>query len=107
MAFVGFYLFPARLSASVAGDHSPGRVFFNFPKTAFACRMSFTGIFMKSAENGMTAHKKEVLKAAKEITVKFIETGRISPSNFAQFFPEIYRVVDDSVSAASQSEPEN
>ena len=50
---------------------------------------------MKDADN---PEKKEILKAAKEITVKFIETGRISPANFSAIFPEIYQVVQTSVS---------
>ncbi len=37
--------------------------------------------------------KQQALQTAKEITVKFIETGRISPTNFAGFFAEIYREV--------------
>ncbi|NLW82609.1 MAG: hypothetical protein GXY42_13210 [Desulfovibrionales bacterium] len=34
--------------------------------------------------------QKQVLQVAKEIVVKFIETGRISPSNFAEYFEPIY-----------------
>ena len=37
--------------------------------------------------------KQQALQTAKEITVKFIETGRISPTNFAGFFADIYREV--------------
>ncbi|MDD6087756.1 MAG: hypothetical protein PUB69_00315 [Desulfovibrionaceae bacterium] len=36
---------------------------------------------------------KEVLQVTKEIVVKFIETQRISPNNFAEMFPAIYNVV--------------
>lgn len=36
---------------------------------------------------------KEALQVAKEITVKFIETGRVSPSNFSEVFPMVYREV--------------
>ncbi|MDR1488876.1 MAG: hypothetical protein LBS65_00085 [Desulfovibrio sp.] len=36
---------------------------------------------------------REALQVTKEIVVKFIETGRISPANFSGSFPEIYRVV--------------
>ncbi|MDR2503129.1 MAG: hypothetical protein LBD82_01895 [Deltaproteobacteria bacterium] len=35
----------------------------------------------------------EAFKAAKEIAIKFIETGRVSPANFVEVFPEIYRVL--------------
>ncbi|MFW5838246.1 MAG: hypothetical protein ACOCVM_09555 [Desulfovibrionaceae bacterium] len=33
------------------------------------------------------------LQAAKEITVKFIESGRISPTNFSEFFAPIYNEI--------------
>lgn len=37
--------------------------------------------------------KKEALQVTKEIVVKFIETGRISPNNFPEFFAGIYHEV--------------
>jgi hypothetical protein len=37
--------------------------------------------------------KKEALQVTKEIVVKFIETGRISPTNFNEFFASIYAEV--------------
>jgi len=40
-----------------------------------------------------------ILKAAKEIVVKFIECGRLSPSGFAETFQSIYKTVDDTVKA--------
>ncbi len=36
---------------------------------------------------------KETLQVTKEIVVKFIETGRVSPSNFGEIFPAVYAVV--------------
>jgi hypothetical protein len=33
----------------------------------------------------------------KEIIVKFIETGRVSPTNFAEIFPGIYQVVRETI----------
>jgi len=36
---------------------------------------------------------KEALQVAKELTAKFIETRTVSPSNFAEVFPSVYRVV--------------
>ena len=36
---------------------------------------------------------KETLQVTKEIIVKFIETGRVSPSNFGEIFPAVYGVV--------------
>ena len=44
-----------------------------------------------------------ILKIAKEISVKFIEVGRISPSNFAETFASIYQAVDSTVRAGNHS----
>ncbi len=41
----------------------------------------------------MEKEDKEALQVTKEIVVKFIEAQRISPANFRELFPEIYRVV--------------
>jgi hypothetical protein len=38
-----------------------------------------------------------ILKAAKEIVVKFIECGRLSPSGFAETFQSIFKTVDETV----------
>ncbi|NJB68220.1 hypothetical protein GGQ74_001893 [Desulfobaculum xiamenense] len=37
--------------------------------------------------------QQQALQVTKEIVVKFIETGRISPTNFSEFFSSIYREV--------------
>ena len=37
--------------------------------------------------------EREVMQVSKEIAVKFIETQRLSPNNFEEIFPSIYRVV--------------
>lgn len=34
-----------------------------------------------------------ILKIAKEIAIKFIEVGRLNPSNFEEMFPVILRTV--------------
>lgn len=57
---------------------------------------------MKNSEKSMDGLKKEALKAAKEIAVKFIETGRISPATFGDIFPSIYNVVLASISGEAQ-----
>jgi hypothetical protein len=44
-------------------------------------------------ESIMEKNAKEALQVTKEIVVKFIETGRISPANFAEIFPGVYQVV--------------
>ena len=36
----------------------------------------------------------QILRATKEIVVKFIEAGRISPSGFHETFKNIYRTVE-------------
>lgn len=38
-----------------------------------------------------------ILKIAKEITVKFIEVGRITPTTFASAFSSIYTTIDTTV----------
>lgn len=38
-----------------------------------------------------------ILKIAKEITVKFIEVGRITPATFQASFKNIYSTIDDTV----------
>ena len=40
---------------------------------------------------------KEALQVAKELTAKFIETRTVSPGNFAEIFPAVYRVVRDAI----------
>ena len=51
----------------------------------------------------------QILRAAKEIIVKFIEAGRISPSAFNETFINVYRTVDkttrDSIKQAHQEQP--
>ncbi len=36
---------------------------------------------------------KEAIQVTKEIVVKFIESGRVSPANFEEIFPAVYQVV--------------
>lgn len=44
-----------------------------------------------------------ILKAAKEIVVKFIEVGNISPSSFHDHFKNIYRTVEEAVRAGKKT----
>lgn len=46
--------------------------------------------FMKSIDE-------HILRATKEIIVKFIEMGRLSPSNLHESFRDIYAVVNETV----------
>jgi hypothetical protein len=46
---------------------------------------------------GKDSSQEQILRASKEIAVKFIEVGRISPSNFAEIFKTIYDAIDVTV----------
>ena len=45
----------------------------------------------------MATLNEQILRVAKEIVVKFIETGRVSPATFAENFENIYNSVDRTV----------
>ena len=45
----------------------------------------------------MDKEKKEAIQVTKEIVVKFIETGRVSPSNISEVFPAVFEVVSSTV----------
>ena len=45
----------------------------------------------------MASIEEQVLRATKEIVVKFIEGGRISPAGFKDSFKNIYDTVHDTV----------
>lgn len=45
----------------------------------------------------MDKDSKEALQVAKELTAKFIETRTVSPGNFAEIFPSVYRVIYDTI----------
>jgi len=49
----------------------------------------------------MDSLEKQALQVAKEIVVKFIEVGRISPANFAEHFSEIYGEILSTVSGGA------
>jgi hypothetical protein len=46
----------------------------------------------------------QVLRAAKEIVVKFIETGRVSPAGFQDTFRSVYNTVEDAVKGSAADE---
>ena len=46
---------------------------------------------------GKEATQEQILRASKEIAVKFIEVGRLSPNNFADSFKTIYDAINDTV----------
>ncbi len=41
--------------------------------------------------------QEQILRASKEIAVKFIEVGRLSPSSFNQTFKDIYQTIESTV----------
>ncbi|MBI5843800.1 MAG: hypothetical protein HZB23_03925 [Deltaproteobacteria bacterium] len=47
-----------------------------------------------------------VLKAAKEITIKFIEVGRLSPTAFGDTFKSIYTAIKEAVEGEPEAPPE-
>lgn len=48
--------------------------------------------------------RKEALQVTKELVAKFIETRNISPGNFAEIFPVIYKVVLTTVSGKDDTD---
>jgi len=50
----------------------------------------------------MASIDENILKAAKEIVVKFIECGRLSPNAFPEAFQSIYRTVEETVKSGIQ-----
>lgn len=57
----------------------------------------------------MGSMDEHILKTAKEITVKFIETGRVSPTGFNETFKSIYKAVEEAVknSGSTTEEKDN
>jgi len=53
----------------------------------------------------MTSDEEKILKVAKEVVIKFIETGRISPSGFSKYFEEIYRSIKDTIKEGREKQP--
>jgi hypothetical protein len=41
--------------------------------------------------------EEQILRASKEIVVKFIEVGRLSPTNFAENFKVVYQAIEETV----------
>ena len=48
--------------------------------------------------------QEQILRASKEIAVKFIEVGRLSPSSFDQTFKEIYQTIETTTQNESTDE---
>lgn len=52
----------------------------------------------------MDSLEKQTLQVAKEIVVKFIEVGRISPANFGEHFADIYGEIRRTVMAEAPTD---
>jgi len=50
----------------------------------------------------MASIDEQVLRAAKEIVVKFIENGRVSPAGFSETFKDIYNTVEETVKGSKE-----
>jgi hypothetical protein len=59
---------------------------------------------MPAMKKGST--EDQVLRASKEIAVKFIEVGRLSPTGFAEIFKSIYQAIDETVRGEPEPEPQ-
>jgi hypothetical protein len=46
---------------------------------------------------GITVSEDTILKIAKEIAVKFIEVGKLTPSTFDKTFKDIHRTIEETV----------
>jgi hypothetical protein len=55
----------------------------------------------------MASIDEQILRTAKEVVVKFIEAGRVSPAGFNETFNNIYRTIEETVKGPmGDSEPE-
>lgn len=50
----------------------------------------------------MKSIDEQILRSAKEIIVKFIEMGRLSPSNVHETFKDVYATVNETVKKHTQ-----
>jgi hypothetical protein len=53
----------------------------------------------------MATLQEQILRASKEIIVKFIETGRVSPNSFDETFRSIHATVKEAVYQDSNNKP--
>jgi hypothetical protein len=53
----------------------------------------------------MASQDEQILRAAKEIMVKFIECGRVSPGGFPETFRTIYQAVSETVRTPAREKP--
>lgn len=68
-----------------------------YPLTMQELLMASESIASKKAPPCQSVSEDTILKIAKEITVKFIEVGKITPATFALSFKDIYSAIDRTV----------
>ncbi len=56
-------------------------------------------------DNNMASMDEQILRATKEIVVKFIEGGRLSPTGFHDAFKGIYKTVHKTVTDSLDKPP--
>lgn len=61
------------------------------------------GFSLKQGRSLLEKLEKQALQVAKEVTIKFIEVGRISPNNFGEHFSEIYGQILKTVASGGES----
>jgi hypothetical protein len=54
----------------------------------------------------MSSIEEQILRATKEIVVKFIEAGRISPTTFHENFKNVYTTVEETITGSRQAPAE-
>jgi hypothetical protein len=64
--------------------------------------MSSTVAKDRGAGNDRTVSDESILKIAKEIAVKFIEVGRITPASFERDFKDIHTTIEAAVRKEEQ-----
>jgi len=55
----------------------------------------------------MATLQEQILKTSKEIIVKFIETGRVSPNSFDETFRSVHKTVKETVHMAADNNESN
>ena len=51
----------------------------------------------------MASIDEQILKATKEVVVKFIEAGRVSPAGFNDTFKNVYNTVKETVQGSDEA----
>jgi hypothetical protein len=92
------FFHPAGIQKAPATDPRPE------PITHLRSERGKGGIFDRNEDILMKDEQELVLKATKEIVVKFIEVGRLSVSSFAETRQHIFTTVQGSLDGSPKSE---